>query len=120
MGFSYKNKLRELGFFNQGKRRLQEDLRAACQYLKGTFKKAREGLCTRINSNGAGQNSFKLKEHRFKLYIKDTVPYEDSGTLEQVAQRSYECPIPGTAQDEVGQGFEQSDLVGGVLPRCWK
>ena len=32
-------------------------------------------------------------------------------TLEQVAQRSCGCPLPGSVQGEVGWGLEQPDLV---------
>ncbi|KAK4830021.1 LOW QUALITY PROTEIN: hypothetical protein QYF61_008284 [Mycteria americana] len=32
-------------------------------------------------------------------------------TLEQVAQRSYRCPVPGSVEGQVGWGFEQPDLV---------
>ena len=43
---------------------------AAFQYLKGAYKKAREGLFTRACSDRTRGNGFKLKGGRFRLDIR--------------------------------------------------
>jgi len=68
---SCEDMLRELGLFSLKKRRLQGDLRAAFQYLKGAYKQAGEGLLTRACSNRTRGNGFKLKEGRFRLDIRN-------------------------------------------------
>ncbi|GAB0180442.1 triadin [Grus japonensis] len=67
---SYEDRLRELGLFSLEKRRLQKDLIAAFQYLKGPYKKAGEGLFIRECSDRTRGNGLKLKEGRFRLGIK--------------------------------------------------
>jgi len=52
------------------KRRLQEDLTAAFQYLKGAYKNDRQGLFTRAWSDRTRGNGFKQKEGRFRLDIR--------------------------------------------------
>ena len=61
------NRLRELGLLNLDKRRLQGDHIAAFQYLKGTYRKAGEGLFIRACSNRMRGNGFRLDMGRFRL-----------------------------------------------------
>ncbi|KAK4826898.1 hypothetical protein QYF61_012253 [Mycteria americana] len=67
---SYEERLRELGLFNLEKRRLQADLIAAFQYLKGAYKKDGDRLFNRACSNRTRGNVFKVKEGRFRLDIR--------------------------------------------------
>ncbi|KAK4831280.1 hypothetical protein QYF61_016750 [Mycteria americana] len=67
---SYEDRLRDLGWFSLEKRRPQEDLIAAFQYLKGAYKKAGDRLFTRACSDRTRGNSFKLKEGRLRLDIR--------------------------------------------------
>jgi len=62
----YEDSLKEL-VFSLEKRTLQGDFIAVVQYLKRTYKKAGEGLFTRVWSDRTRGNSFKLKEDRFRL-----------------------------------------------------
>ena len=55
-----------------------------------------------------------MSEGRFRLDIRKNLYYESSDTLEQVAQRGSECPLPGSIQGQAGWSFEQPGLVGGI------
>ena len=52
---SYESRLRELGLFSMGNRRLQDDLIAAFQYLKGSYSKEGDRLFSRVCSSRTGE-----------------------------------------------------------------
>ena len=74
---------------------LETHVIAAFQYLKGAYRKDGEGLFTRV----------------YIRYEEEILHHEGGETLEQVAQRSCGCPLPGSVQGQVGRSSEQTGLV---------
>ena len=80
---SYEDRLRD-GAVQMEMRRLQGDLRAACQYLKGGCRKG-DRLFSRVCGDRTRGNGFKLKEGRFRLDIRKKSYSEGSEALAQAA-----------------------------------
>ena len=67
------SRLRELGLFSLEKRRLQGDLIAAFQYLKGPNRKAGEGIFIKACSDRMRGNGVNLEEGRLRLDIRKKI-----------------------------------------------
>jgi len=61
-----------LGLLSLEKRRLQGDFVAAFQYLKGVYRKDGENTFSRACCDRTRNNSFKLREGRFRLDMRKT------------------------------------------------
>ena len=57
---SYEDRLREQRLFSLDKRRFQNNLTAAFQYLKGSYRKPRDRVFSSVHGDRTRGNGFKL------------------------------------------------------------
>jgi len=81
--------------------RLQGDLIAVFQYLKGSYRQEADQPFTQSDCDRTKGSGFKLKRGEVQIRCYEEVLYCEGGeALTQATHRSCGCPIPGGVQGQ--------------------
>ena len=102
------------GAFQPGEEKAPGDCRETFQYLKGAYRKAREGLFIRACSNRLRGNGFKQEGGRFRLDIrKKLFTVREVRNWNRLPREVVDAPIP-----EVGKARQDEALTTWSGGRC--